>query len=138
MIIGYFELYQASSFYIADDSVFGKGSLFPSQIAESYSMRVLFSVYLATLGLQRLTWYYSTDTSHNFSQWVCLLSTHVVEVVLWWVMANEQGLLGVNMYTMDLLDWPNLLYNMATLQTPAKAEHLFILFGFDPNPNPNP
>ena len=127
--LGSFEFYTAWTFYTEAELRTGVGQMLPAVFAENYCARVLFTVYLLTLGLQRLTWYFSTEDRHSFEQWLCLLLTHLFEACMWWILANEQGLLGADIFTLPMDQWPTFLYNLVTLNSPAQGEHLFILFG---------
>ena len=57
----------------------------PSVVQRDPSVRVLFVVYLLTLGLQRLSYGFSKD--NNLMQVLALWLTHFVEAFLWWTLA---------------------------------------------------
>lgn len=129
-VLGTFEFYSAWSFFTSPEEKCGDGKMLPLIFETHFAARLIFSVYLLTLGLQRLSWYYGTqEGAHTFEQWGTLLLTHLVEASLWWLLANDQGLLGRDMFTVGLAEMPTFLYNIVSLQTPAQAEHLILLVG---------
>jgi hypothetical protein len=128
-IMGTFEFYTAYKFFTDAESFSGHGQMVDSSFATNPCVRMLFSVYMLTLGLQRLQWYYGTESSHNMFQWLCLLLTHVVEAIMWWVFADAQGLLGRSLASVAVDEVPLFLYDLVTLQTPVQLEHLALLIG---------
>lgn len=83
--LGVFEFFAIYKFWTDDaaDSM-KENPLLPQLIATDYTARLLYSAYILTLGLQRLTF---AVTDITVMSWLLIFVTHFVESTLWWGLA---------------------------------------------------
>ncbi len=100
IILGVFEFFACFDLWFgtaskpaADALGAGGNALLPSDLFGNKLVKVLYSAYILTLGLQRLTWsfgvYKNKSMAFSFLNYLCLLATHTAEAWLWWSCALE-------------------------------------------------
>lgn len=82
LLLGLFEffaLYELWTTNISDTNL-----LIPKDFFDDIRVKFLYSAYILTLGIQRITW---SSIEINLLSWACFVLTHVVESLLWWSLA---------------------------------------------------
>ncbi len=83
-----------------------------------FRVRLLYCAYILTLGLQRLTFGLESGA---FGSWLCLIATHVVEMLLWWTLALDSG------FNQENLTFSDVLRKAVSFQLPPQCTILLLL-----------
>mmetsp|Transcript_2477 Transcript_2477/g.2438 ORF Transcript_2477/g.2438 Transcript_2477/m.2438 type:complete len:157 (-) Transcript_2477:130-600(-) len=91
-LLGIFEFISSITFYYNSiDRVENNERLTPIIIASNDIVKVLFCVYLITLGIQRLSWSLGNG---GILSWLLLLLTHLIEWFMWCYFATLSSFRG--------------------------------------------
>jgi hypothetical protein len=101
-LVGLFEFISAVSFFFDGEyKVQSTEKLVPSVIGTDPNVKVLYCVYLITLGVQRLSW---SSGNGGLIAWILLLLTHISEFWMWFTFATRSEFRGDSTLQELLLD----------------------------------
>jgi hypothetical protein len=89
--LGYFEIYAAVNFWLSSNEKLSvKFGIIPPLVIENDLVRFVYITFIATLGMQRLTWAHgiSSERRITFYYWMNLVFTHGIESMFWWGLAR--------------------------------------------------